>query len=172
MLKSLKLRLILNFVNFELEDILESWKLHRNLTYDMLEFVPDEMLKETVGKNMGSIGKQFRHIGDVQLCYIEAIRTGKIDFSKYRRDYSIESSKEKLKQSLKELDNEMSRLLKTKKELQVDWGFMRVSLARHLNFLIQHEILHHGELIVYIRSLGLKFPKSWEDVWGPLNAIH
>jgi hypothetical protein len=76
---------------------------------------------------MGVVGKQFRHIGDVQLCYIEAIKTGKIDFTKYRRDYSIEKSKEKLKQFLNEMDEKLFLLLgklgpEEINSLKIDWG--------------------------------------------------
>lgn len=53
----------------DLKSIIDSWKMIRNLTYDLLESLPELMLKKTVGKNMGSIGKHFRHMGDVQLCY-------------------------------------------------------------------------------------------------------
>ncbi|MFX1316573.1 MAG: DinB family protein [Promethearchaeota archaeon] len=153
----------------ELESRMEIWKLFRKLTYDLLESLSEKMLSKTVSKNMGSIGKQFRHLGDVQLCYNEAIKNGKIDFSKYRRDYSIENSKLKLKQFLGKMDEEMYLLIEKNKNVEIDWGFAKVSLVEHMNFLIQHEILHHGELIVYMRSLELRFPKSWEDIWGPLN---
>ncbi|MFX1324809.1 MAG: DinB family protein [Promethearchaeota archaeon] len=154
----------------ELKVKIESWKMHRNLTYDLLKSLHEESLRETVGKNMGSLGKQFRHLGDVQLCYIEAIRTGVIDFSKYVRNYSIESSIEKLEQFLKEMDDKLFILLKESDNLEIDWGFAKIPLAQHLDFLIQHEILHHGELIVYIRTLNLTFPNSWEEIWGPLNV--
>ncbi|MFW9875611.1 MAG: DinB family protein [Candidatus Thorarchaeota archaeon] len=156
-------------MNSELKSKIDSWKLIRNLTYDLLESLPETDLNKTVSKNMGSFGKQFRHMGDVQLCYNEAIKNRKIDFSKYRRDYSIENSKLKLKQFLEEMDQKLSSYIEKNINAEIDWGFAKVSLIEHLNLLIQHEILHHGELIVYIRSLGLKFPKSWEDIWGPLN---
>jgi uncharacterized damage-inducible protein DinB len=153
----------------ELKSKVANWKLFRNLTYDLLESLAEKNLIETVGKNMGSLGKQFRHLGDVQLCYNEAIKTGKIDFSKYRRDYSIENSKLKLRQFLEEMDEEMYSLIEKNNTVEIDWGFTKISLIEHLDFLIQHEILHQGELIVYIRSLELRFPKSWEELWGPLN---
>lgn len=154
----------------ELKSRIDNWKLFRKLTYDLLDSIPEKMLKKKVSKHMGSIGKQFRHLGDVQLYYNEAIKTGKIDFSKYRRDYSIENSKTKLKQFLEEMDEEMYSLIEKNNAVEIDWGFAKIPLIEHLNFLTQHEILHQGELIVYIRSLELRFPKSWEDLWGPLNV--
>ncbi len=156
--------MIIFFLKMKLKTQIDSWKTHRNLTYDLLKFLPEEKLNKTVGKNMGSIGKQFRHLGDVQLCYNEAMKTGRIDFSKYRRDYSIENSKEKLTQFLEQMDNEMVILLKKNSDLEIDWGFAKIPLTQHLQFLIQHEILHHGQLIVYVRSLELHFPESWEEI--------
>ena len=154
----------------ELKSILEEWEFYRKLTLDLLEIIPEEKLGFTVGKNMGAIGKQFRHIGDVQLCYVGAIKTRKIDFNKYRRDYSIENSKTKLKGFLEEMDKELLDLLgKLNPEeidtLSIDWGFEKLSIIEHIRSLIQHEILHHGELIVYVRTLGIKFPDSWKT-WG------
>jgi uncharacterized damage-inducible protein DinB len=149
----------------EIRIILEEWNSIRKLTLDLLDELPSDKLNFTVGKNMGTIGKQYRHIGDVQLCYIEAIKSKKIDFGKYRRDYSIENSKEKLKRFLEELDKEMVDLIEKNKEVKIEWFGEKVNIVKHINYLIQHEILHHGELIVYLRTLGLKFPKSWE-LWG------
>jgi uncharacterized damage-inducible protein DinB len=156
-------------MNCEINSTIESWKLFRNLTYDLLESLPESMLKTTVGKNMGSIGNQFRHLGDVQICYNEAIKNCKMDFSKLSKDYSIENSKIKIRHFLEDIDKQTYKLIEIKNNVEIDWGYTRVSINEHLNFLIQHEILHHGELIVYIRSLDLRFPKSWEEIWGSLN---
>jgi uncharacterized damage-inducible protein DinB len=150
----------------ELSQLLEQWSIMRQLTLDLLDELPEEHLSFSVGENMGTIGKQYRHIGDVQLCYSEAIKNGKIDFSKYRRDYSIENSKEKLKEFLLEVDGEMVNSIEENPDLEIDWFGEKWNLQKHIKALIEHEILHHGELVVYIRVLGLKFPKSWGELWG------
>ncbi|TSC97092.1 MAG: hypothetical protein CEN88_192 [Candidatus Berkelbacteria bacterium Licking1014_2] len=144
---------------------ISEWQSIRQLTLDLLDVIPDDKLDFTIGKNMGSLGKQYRHIGDVQLCYSEAIKTGKISFSNYKRDYSIENAKEKLKSFLQEIDKEMLKLIEENPQTKIDWFGDKLSLENHINALIQHEILHHGELIVYARTLSLTFPKSW-NVWG------
>src|SRR3989338_2316659 len=141
------------------------WQSMRQLTLDLLETIPEEKLDFAVGKNMGNLGKQFRHIGDVQLCYSEAIKTEKISFSNYKKDYSIENSKEKLKSFLKEVDKQMLKLIEKNPQVIIDWFGDKLSLENHINALIQHEILHQGELIVYVRTLELAFPKSW-NIWG------
>lgn len=149
----------------DLELAVKEWKAMRKLTLDLLEIIPDDKMGFTVGKNMGTLGKQYRHIGDVQLCYAEAIKTGKIGFDNYRRDYSIENSKEKLKTFLEAADKEMLNRVNENPEAKINWFGETLGLKQHINALIQHEILHHGELIVYIRTLDLQFPESWE-LWG------
>lgn len=114
---------------------------------------------------MGTLGKQFRHIGDVQLCYTEAIKSGKISFDHYRRDYSLENSKQKLLDFLQETDQDFLRLVEENSGVEIDWFGEKWTLEQHLQALIEHEILHHGQLVVYLRTLNLKFPKSWE-LWG------
>ena len=81
-----------NLLNHTLDD----WRLYRGLTLDLLKIIPETLLSFQVHPNMGSLGKQYRHIGDVQLCYFMALETGKIDFSQKRRDYSLEKDKAKL----------------------------------------------------------------------------
>lgn len=149
----------------DLKKLLEDWQAMRQLTLDLLNELPEEHLSFAVGKNMGTIGKQYRHIGDVQICYSNAIKTGKISFSDYKRDYSLENSKEKLKEFLQEVNEKMLKLIEENLDVKIDWFGEVLDLNQHLKALIEHEILHHGELVVYVRTLGIKFPKSWE-LWG------
>ncbi len=149
----------------DLKKLLEDWQAMRQLTLDLLDELPEKHLSFTVGENMGTIGKQYRHIGDVQICYSNAVKTGKISFSEYRRDYSLENSKEKLKEFLQEVNEKMLKRIEENPNTKIDWFGEVLDLNQHIKALIEHEILHHGELIVYIRTLGIKFPKSWE-LWG------
>jgi uncharacterized damage-inducible protein DinB len=47
----------------------------------------------------------------------------------------------------------------------IDWFGEPKSVGEHLMCLADHELLHHGQWIVYRRLLGGAFPKSW-DQWG------
>ena len=139
----------------ELEEIMDKWETMRQLTLDLLKIIPEERLEFTVGENMGSIGKQYRHLGDVQICYNQGIKTGRMSFDNYRRDYSLEMSKEKLEAFLEEINREMFRLIEANSGMKVDWFGEKWTLKHHLEALVEHEILHHGELIVYIRTFVL-----------------
>ena len=112
----------------ELKQLLEDWQAMRQLTLDLLEELPEDNLSFTVGKGMGTIGKQFRHIGDVQICYADALVARKISFNKYKRDYTIESSKEKLQEFLREVDQEMLKLVKENSSIEIDWFGEKLNL--------------------------------------------
>ena len=98
-----------------------------------------------------------------------------MDFRTQSTNHEIEENKKKLLAYLKSSDRKIVSLLSdlTEAELTnktIDWrgthqayGF--VSTEKHLSALIEHELLHEGELVVYFRLLGLKFPASW-GVWG------
>lgn len=49
----------------ELKKLLEDWREMRQLTLDLLDELPEEHLYFTVGKNMKTIAKQYKNIGDV-----------------------------------------------------------------------------------------------------------
>ena len=150
----------------QLKSVISTFRFHRRLILDVLKSLTDDQLKLTVGKKMGTLGRQFRHIGDVQLCYVDSLRTGKIDFSKKKKVRSLESSQKKLLAFLESADKELDSVLKTTKDtMKIDWGPAREGLARHFQYLVEHEVLHEGQLIVYMNTLGLKVPKSW-NVWG------
>ena len=47
----------------------------------------------------------------------------------------------------------------------IDWFGEGVSVLLHLTRLLNHETLHHGQLILNWRVIGREFPKSWNS-WG------
>lgn len=57
----------------------------------------------------------------------------------------------------------MIDLVNQNKEVKIDWFCEKFNMTKHIKALIEHEILHHGELVVYIRTLNLDFPDSWQE---------
>lgn len=157
----------------DLQSKIDNWKFHRGLALDILKSLNDNQLGLTVGKNMGTIGEQFRHMAKVQIQYMEAIKNKKIGHVEYKIDPGVAKSKEKLLELLEMADKKM---LDTLEELPDDqavdlvidwkyWGVESMNLSSHLDALLDHENLHNGQLIVYLRTYEIPFPKSWE-AWG------
>jgi uncharacterized damage-inducible protein DinB len=162
-------------MNKDVASRLENLKFHRNLALDILKTLTDDHLALTVGKNMGTLGEQFRHMVRVEIQYVEAITTRRIDEAKKKIDSRTAQSKDALLKLWQETSLEMLSVIEklTEQEmsdLTIDWkywGYDKLNLSDHLQALSDHECLHNGEIIVYLKTHQIPFPKSWES-WGLL----
>ena len=160
-------------MNKEISRQIENLKFCQDLAMDILKMLTDEQLDFKVGKNMGTLGEQFRHMARVRLQYSEAIETKKVEPTKETIDPSIAKSKEKLIELWEKINQQIPQILEKMsaeelENLKIDWkhwGVDSMNIYSHLQALVDHENLHNGQIIVYIRTKGLKFPESWK-AWG------
>ncbi len=153
--------------------ILENWKFHRDLGLDALRSLPEGLLVATVGKGMGTLGEQFRHIGRVRQQYTEALRTGRIAPRAKKTDPQMAGSKDLLTAYLEKTGNELMEVLEgitgpEAETLRIDWSYWGggfKDIPQHLLCLCDHENFHNGQMTVYFKTLGLGFPDSWK-AWG------
>jgi uncharacterized damage-inducible protein DinB len=148
----------------------KTWQFTRSLTFDFMHVLTEENLLYSPQLQFGTLGKHFRHVGDVQECYVKALESGKADFSKKRMDKSMETSLSKLEEHLKEQDELLYKTLATfsKDPLkeQIQWESTKMSVLEHLFLLPQHEAIHQGQWSLAARQAGIDLPKSWVDNWG------
>ena len=137
---------------------------HRRLTLDLLRDLPGKALSYSPNKGQGPFWKQFRHVGRVQEDYLTALSARKMRFSAEAGTYRAGNSKLGLLSYLRRLDSRLVAAVKTARR-PVDWWGEKVPPAEHLLRLSEHEVLHHGQWLVYLNGLKLKPPKSWH-VWG------
>ena len=146
-----------------------SWQFTRSLTYDFLHCLTEENLSYSPQLEFGTLGKHFRHIGDVQECYVKALETGKVDFSKKRLDFTMEGSLKKLEDHLRAQDNylydTLSKYDKDPIKHQIAWHTTNLSVLEHLFLLPQHEAVHQGQWSLAARQAGIDLPKTWVDNW-------
>ena len=80
------------------------WKFTRRLTLELLDSLTDAELSQTPSRELGPFWKQFRHVGRLQECYMEALNTKKIKFDYRNKRYRGGCSKNALKAYLRALD--------------------------------------------------------------------
>ena len=146
------------------EQFLGDWEYSRKDTIKFIETVPEDKLGFSPHKDWGSIGRQLRHMADVQECYIKAIDTKKVTFQNKRKDYSMETDKQKLIDYMKKLDKQLKEKIKKLSEndllTKVDWEEVgNPSIAVMLNYMKDHEIYHQGILQVYASLAGFQTPR-------------
>lgn len=163
----------------EVNEILGTFRLHRKLTRDLLRSLHPEQLALKPFDRAGAFGKQFRHLLDIEKCYVESMINGSLTFFRPNIDHALEADRERL---IQELDLEDGKLEKFFESIQwqeanekyIDCSQVvqylgndniRASPVQILSWLTEHEILHDGELALYVKTTELKFPGSWM-IWG------
>ena len=157
----------------------QTYMLHRELIIDLLLSLPSEYLSLAPIKGAGTFGKQLRHILDIDKCYTESIETGVLDFIRTDIDHSVENDKSELIRQLREEDIKLNKIIhslnadqlrkenidcvKVLKYLGENTRF--ASAKQIISLMTEHEIFHEGELALYVRNTGIKFPQSW-ILWG------
>jgi uncharacterized damage-inducible protein DinB len=142
------------------------WKFTRGLTLELLDSLTDAELGETPGPGVGPFWKQFRHVGRLQECYMEALNTKKIKFDYSNKRYRSGCSKNALKAYLRALDRELVQAIeRVDWNATIEWEGGRVAVFQHLMRMLAHETLHHGQWILYARLLEKSLPSGWK-AWG------
>lgn len=157
----------------EIQNKIESWKWIQGLAFDILKMLSDEQLSLTVGKNMGTLGEQFRHMIRVRFQYAEAIENKKVDSTIEKIDPAVAKSKEKLIKLWEKANKKLLAVLENANPNELEktminwkhWGVDEMNIHDHFNALMDHETLHEGQIIVYLRTHDIKFPESWK-AWG------
>ncbi|MBX9570972.1 MAG: DinB family protein [Candidatus Obscuribacterales bacterium] len=153
--------------NFSYSNAFRSaWSFTRSLTTDLLHEMSDSDLLFLPGPQLGPFWKQFRHVGRVQECYIEALSTRSIDFTPDGKSYDQGPSKEWLQDYLQRLDVGLFEIIDNLDwESEIDWFGEKVNIFEHMMRMESHETLHHGQWIVYMRLMNKQVPDSWV-AWG------
>lgn len=153
----------------ELRKKIKSWTWIQSLAFDVLNTLSDEQLALTVGKNMGTLGQQLLHMTRMRFQYAEAIETRRVAEVAEPIDREIARSKAKLTALWERANRRVILAVENAgDEAQINWqhwGLAEMNIHDHLNVLMDHETLHNGQLIVYLRTHELPFPPSW-SAWG------
>ena len=145
------------------DHFISQWKFLRGLTKDLLESISQEEMVRAPNASVGPWWKQFRHVGRVQENYLNAIDTGAVKFGFENTTYRGRESKEELQKYLQRLDDLLNSLLETEiRQRDIDWFGKKVTIAKHLLYLADHELLHHGQWTLYARLMGSKLPPGWK----------
>lgn len=154
----------------ELEQWAREWQQTRSLTYDLLRALPYAVMNFSPHPDFGTFVRQIRHAADIQARYIQALETGKMDFSGQRKQRALEQSKEQLEGYLRDLDEHLLQTVATltadRVKKPVAWEGEQLSPLQHLMRLLQHETLHHGMWAIYAKVVDLPLPESWRKSWS------
>jgi uncharacterized damage-inducible protein DinB len=109
------------------------------------------------------MGGHVRHILEFFDCFLEGLVIGEIDYTKRKRDLSVEEFTEKASLKCTEIMSALNRLPETQlhqsiyvwSEMQEQTTKLNSSVSRELEYLFHHMVHHLALIGVYLRSQGV-----------------
>lgn len=141
------------------------WRNCNVATIDFAKKVPEsEWREKPFEKRFKNFAWEFACLTRTRMCYLNALRTGKINFGKQdgmpEKEILALETKSKTLEELAQLAREiLEQIEKSKVENKVEL----------LAWLLQHERIHQGKFILYFAQKGWKMPKSFVKTWGESN---
>lgn len=75
-------------------------------------------------------------------------------------------SKEELKKKLREVEKEITEIIKNKEHQEISFFGAKTDKLALLSWLCQHEQLHFGKLMLMCAQAGISQSKKIKEMWG------
>lgn len=138
---------------------LSDWQYGRGIVKDFINHLSDSDLdKQFPRKNLNSIRKQCEELIQIESCYVEALKTGKIQFEcKPIEDLSEISLLKKMEVLDASLEENLEKIdgMET-----IDWFGEHWNVHRHLSAMIGHEQMHIGQIIAFSYAVDIHIPEE------------
>lgn len=144
------------------QHFLVSWKICNNHTISFVDKIPTNLWhKKPFDPYYKTFAWEFACIARTRECYIRGLETGELRFEEAEDIPNIDKlermPKRKIIELLQKQARRIGKLINRNKNLWM------------IAWLLQHERLHHGKLILYFSKAKLKYPSSFMETWGKSN---
>jgi hypothetical protein len=149
-----------------IQDLKNSWRNCNSTTSDFAQSVPSEKWQiKPFAPRFKSFAWEFACLVRTRLCYLKALKMGKMDFSDDQEDipnkevienYTKKQVQDLISQTTNDFITQIEKINSTEK-------------VRLINWVLQHERIHHGKLMLYCSYLDIELPKSFKKTWEETN---
>ncbi|VVB79794.1 Uncharacterised protein [uncultured archaeon] len=144
---------------------LENWKQVNELTINFLKCIPeDDFEKKPFDNKFKNFAWEFGCILSTREGYIRGWKGGTLDGSMFSGDLLF--SKAEFLKKLNSTGDEILKILEDKGVKEINYFGSMTSKEVVLSWLLQHEHLHYGKLVLYLSNLGIPLPESLVRMWG------
>lgn len=150
------------------------WPQHQILS-DFMALLSDEQLDyrmvHSPSRKADTPRESIAHILYVELVYLNAVKTGKLEFKSMSTEHYAAMTKEQLLAEWEHIDSDMftyltSEIFDSQDQIDVPWGG-KMNAVDLLFFLRDHDILHIGWNLAVMDHLNVRRFESLIQYWGP-----
>ncbi|OGC49627.1 hypothetical protein A2691_02290 [Candidatus Woesebacteria bacterium RIFCSPHIGHO2_01_FULL_39_23] len=146
------------------QDLKNSWRNTNSSTIDFANKIPTKIWDEKPFKlRFRSFAWEFSCLVRTRMCYLKGLRIGKLSFSSQE---DIPNKGEIVKYSKKVIFDQLTKL---SREILIEIEKVDENKVNMVLWLIQHERLHQGKLMLYLSKENLALPTSFVKTWGESN---
>lgn len=151
------------------------WNFTRAETLEILEKIDDKQLLfiPKGSPKWQPLFWEFNCLGRTQLVYARAIREGRMDFKWFEGSELPDKNEFKTRNEIQEFLLNSDKLWRAEitkvrrdEDFIVAWPGFNMNVMNHINGLVAHERLHHGQLIAYFTLAGLELPDKFKRNWA------
>lgn len=148
-----------------IQDLKNSWRNCNAATVGFLTNIPTEKLQsKPFDPRFRSFAWEFACLIRTRLVYLEGLKTGELKFNDREsipnKDIVESINKARMLDLLSQTTNDMIT------EIEKINNSESISMV---TWLVQHERIHHGKLMLYLSQAGFKLPESFVKTWGESN---
>jgi len=150
------------------------WPQHKILHDFILQLAEEQFdyrMVDLPSRKADTPRESLAHILYVQLVYLNAVKTGKLEFKSMGTEHYRTMTREQLVAEWECIDEEMFACLTaeafdSQRQVEVPWGG-RMNAVDLLFFLRDHDILHIGWNLAVMDHLNMPRYESLIQYWGP-----
>lgn len=148
-----------------IQDLKNGWRNTNNATTGFLQNIPTYKLNDKAfDQRFTTYAWEFACLIRTRLCYLDELKTGVQNFADRddipNKEEILNYSKAKMLDKLSETSNHLVDELET---------LCEYAKVGRIIWLLQHERIHQGKLILYHAKSGYEIPESFKKTWGESN---
>ena len=132
--------------------------------YLLLRSQAENISQKPFDNRFTSFAWEFACLIRSRLCYLDALKTGEFNFTDRE---GIPNKEELVKNSKSEMLNLLSTTSTALLSEIAQIGTQ--DKVATIIWLLQHERIHHGKLMLYFSKADLEIPDSFKKTWGETN---
>lgn len=147
-----------------IQDFKNAWKNANAATIGFAVNIPPSQWEvKPFNPRFKSFAWEFACLSRTRMCYLKGLKTGQLTFS-HQGDIPDKEVFERM--TKREILDNLRRL---SRDILKEIEKVKSENAGMVVWLLQHERVHQGKLILYLSEANFKLPKSFIMTWGESN---
>jgi len=148
------------------------YQLTQVMREQLMDMLNDSDLAFAPGGSNPTLGELCKEMGEVEYCYIEALKTLSHDWSYRNSAAGLANSVDQLKAWYKKLDADLKTVMDNLSDEDLNkmvargTGEHEMTVATDLHIYREALLIYYGKIAVYLKAMNKTMPQQWQGWIG------